>query len=216
MDLDIVNKTVSIVAKRGSGKSVLAKYLIEQSKARFEKIFLFCPTEKVNNHYSKGGFVPEQNIHDEWNEQFVLDLIEKLSKVNANKKKSELKNVLLILDDIFSDTNFATSKALKLVMTRGRHIGISVFCLQQYLNCIPPIMRNNMDWCLFGMVNQQSKDIMAEQYLAGSLDKKAFFDLYGRATKDYGFLVINNNAIADNEDLNSIYGIIRTPEEYIE
>jgi ABC-type phosphate/phosphonate transport system ATPase subunit len=32
IDLDIVNKTVSLVAKRGSGKSVLLKYLVDSCK----------------------------------------------------------------------------------------------------------------------------------------------------------------------------------------
>ena len=34
--------------------------------------------------------------------------------------------------------------------------------------------------------------------------------MYNRCTKDYNFLVINNNSVKD-DDLNSIYGIIKAP-----
>ena len=39
--------------------------------------------------------------------------------------------------------------------------------------------------------------------------------MYYRATSNYGFLLINNNSTKSNNDLNSIYGVIKTPKEYI-
>ena len=35
--------------------------------------------------------------------------------------------------------------------------------------------------------------------------------MYNCSTKDYNFLVINNNSVKD-DDLNSIYGVIKAPE----
>ena len=52
INLDIVNKTTTLVAKRNSGKSVLLKYLVENSKKKFMKIWVICPTESVNSFYS--------------------------------------------------------------------------------------------------------------------------------------------------------------------
>ena len=34
--------------------------------------------------------------------------------------------------------------------------------------------------------------------------------MYNRCTKDYNFLVINNNSVKD-DDLNSIYGCVKAP-----
>jgi ABC-type dipeptide/oligopeptide/nickel transport system ATPase subunit len=49
----IVNKTVGLVAKRNSGKSCLLKHLVESERHKFSKIFVVCPTEKINRFYSE-------------------------------------------------------------------------------------------------------------------------------------------------------------------
>lgn len=212
INLDIVNKTTTLVAKRNSGKSVLLKYLVDQKKSKFEKIYVICPTESVNNFYS--SLVEKNCIFDSWNEEWANTLIEKMTTQNANKKKEEKKNILLILDDVMSDTNFAQSPALKKLYTRGRHINIGVIATCQYLYNLPPICRSNADWCIVGQMNRQSIQLLAEEYLSGDLEKNDFVKLYNRSTKDYGFLIINNNSVKD-DDLNNIYGVIKTPEKYV-
>ena len=113
-----------------------------------------------------------------------------------------------------SDTNFAQSPALKKLYTRGRHINIGVIATCQYLYNLPPICRSNADWCIVGQMNRQSIQLLAEEYLSGDLEKNDFVKLYNRSTKDYGFLIINNNSVKD-DDLNNIYGVIKTPEKYV-
>ena len=109
--LDIVNKTTSLVAKRNSGKSVLLKYLVQSSKSKFSNIFVICPTESVNSLDS--DLVKANCIFDSWNEQWADSLIQKMTHQNANKSKEEKKNILIVLDDVMSDTNFNNSPALK-------------------------------------------------------------------------------------------------------
>lgn len=64
-------------------------------------------------------------------------------------------------------------------------------------------------------MNRQSIQLLAEEYLSGDLEKPDFVKLYNRSTKDFNFLVINNNSIKDSDDLNQIYGIIKTPANYV-
>ena len=64
-------------------------------------------------------------------------------------------------------------------------------------------------------MNRQSIQLLAEEYLSGDLDKAEFVKLYNRSTKDYKFLIINNNSIKDSDNLNQIYGVIKTPESYV-
>ena len=78
--LDIVNKTTSLVAKRGSGKSVLLKYLVDSCKDEFFKIYVLCPTESVNSFYS--DMVEENCIFDEWKEEWAESLIRKMTEGN--------------------------------------------------------------------------------------------------------------------------------------
>ena len=214
-DLDIVNKTTLFCAKRGSGKSVLCKYLVEANRHKFEKVFVVCPTEDINHHYQKGGLVPKNCIYTEWNEQWADSLCKNLQKVNANKSKKEMKMVLLILDDIFADVDFHHSPILKSIFMRSRHYGLAVFSLVQTLTSAPPYLRINSDWICLGQINRASILLAADEFLSGDLAKDEFIKLYNRSTKDYGFLLINNNSIKESDDLNQIYGIIKTPEHYV-
>jgi hypothetical protein len=138
-----------------------------------------------------------------------------MTKINADTSVKDRKNILLILDDVMADTNFANSPALKKIYLRGRHCGIGVIATCQYLYNLPPVCRNNCDWCIVGQMNRQSVMLLSDEYLSGDLDKSGFFKLYNRSTKDYNFLVINNNSIKDSDDLNQIYGIVKTPSNFL-
>ena len=213
LEIDIVNRTTSLVAKRNSGKSVLLKYLVESQKDAFSKIFVVCPTETINSFYK--SLVDPSCIFDDWNETWAEELIKKMTKINADTDAKNRKNILLILDDVMADTNFANSPALKKIYLRGRHCGIGVIATCQYLYNLPPVCRNNCDWCIVGQMNRQSVMLLSDEYLSGDLDKPGFLKLYNRSTKDYNFLVINNNSIKDSDDLNAIYGIVKTPANFL-
>ena len=133
------------------------------------------------------------------------------------KKKSdkECKHVLLVLDDVCSDTDFHHSKTLKQLATKGRHYKVTLFITCQYLYHVPPVFRSNVDFMCVGQINSQGLDILTSEFIAGSLSKQDFIKMYYKATSNYGFLLINNNSTKSNDDLGSIYGIIRTPKEYI-
>ena len=210
----IVNKCVSVTAKRASGKSQLIRYIVEQERDKFEKIFVVCPTEKINNFYSE--IVEPNCIFDEWSEEWAEDLIKQMTEINSkrNEDRKERKNVLILLDDCMADFCFSQSKALKKLYQRGRHINISVLATCQYIYNLPPPARNNTDFCIVGQMNRQSVQLLADEYLSGGLAKEEFVNLYNKATLDYGFLVINCTSVTDNY-IDSIYGIMKTPSEYI-
>ena len=212
IQLSLVNKTISVVAKRNSGKSVLIRYLVNQQKRFFSKIFVICPTESINPFYNK--ITKDDCIFDEWNEVWANELIERMTKINANKNTRERKNVLIILDDCMSDIDFNQSMALKKIYTRGRHFNLSIIATCQYLNTLPKICRSNCDILISGQMNLCSIEMLANEYCC-NLNKKEFIALFNRSTNDYGFLVVNNNSVKENDDLNVIYGQIKTPYEYL-
>ena len=212
IQLSLVNKTISVVAKRNSGKSILIRYLVNQQKRFFSKIFVICPTESINPFYNK--ITKDDCIFDEWNEVWANELIERMTKINANKNTRERKNVLIILDDCMSDIDFNQSMALKKIYTRGRHFNLSIIATCQYLNTLPKICRSNCDILISGQMNLCSIEMLANEYCC-NLNKKEFIALFNRSTNDYGFLVVNNNSVKENDDLNIIYGQIKTPYEYL-
>ena len=204
----IVNKTTALLAKRNSGKSVLLKHLVESEKHKFARIYTICPTEKINRFYS--DIVDDECIFDSYDEKWVDKLISKMTEINANKPNKERKNILLILDDVVSDHNFHQSPTLKKLFVRGRHINIAIILTFQYLNLIPPVARNNLDCLFVGQMNKQSVDLLVSEFISGDISKEDFIKMYNRCTKDYNFLVINNNSVK-NDDLNLIYGCIKAP-----
>ena len=204
----IVNKITSLLANRNSGKSVLLKHLVEAEKHKFARIYVICPTEKINRFYS--DIVDEECIFDSYDEKWVNKLIDKMTEINSNKPAKERKNVLLILDDLVSDTNFHQSPSFKKIIIRGRHINIAIILTFQYLNLIPPTARSNLDTLFVGQMNKQSVDLLVSEFISGDISKEEFIKMYNKCTKDYNFLVINNNSVKD-DDLNSIYGCVKAP-----
>ena len=204
----IVNKITSMLAKRNSGKSVLLKHLVEAEKHKFARIYVICPTEKINRFYS--DIVDEECIFDSYDEKWVNKLIDKMTEINSNKPAKERKNILLILDDLVSDTNFHQSPSFKKIIIRGRHINIAIILTFQYLNLIPPTARSNLDTLFVGQMNKQSVDLLISEFISGDISKEEFIKMYNRCTKDYNFLVINNNSVKD-DDLNLIYGCVKAP-----
>ena len=146
IDFDILNTIVCLVAKRKSGKSQLLRYIITKNKHRFDKMFLICPTQAINDFYEEDLFKKE-DIFDEYSDNWVTTLMNKMAKMNAKiTNDKECKHVLLVFDDVCSDTDFHHSKTLKQLATKGRHYKITLFITCQYLYHVPPIFRSNVDY----------------------------------------------------------------------
>ena len=169
MDFSIVNKRICILGKTNSGKSVLLKYIVNQHKTEFDKIFVICPTEEINGFYS--DLVPQNCIFSDFNEEWLNKLIKKLTDIRKENKEKKI-NVLLILDDLGSDAKFITSDSFKRTCVRGRHLNISMIVSCQYLTQVPPICRSNICSLIVGQMNIQSQQLLADEFLYGSIDRK--------------------------------------------
>lgn len=213
MEFSIINKTITLVGKRCSGKSYMLKHILQYEANHFAKIFCICPTELVNHFYS--DIIPSNCIYETYDEEWAEKLITKLTIANCNKKPEEQKKVLLILDDLIADINIHQSKTLRIIYSRGRHIGLSVILTTQYLNSLSPLIRNNSDYVFVGQQNRASVELLQQQFQSGDINKKEFMEMYYRNTTDYNFLLINCNSVKDT-DLNSIYGVIKTPDEELD
>ena len=104
---------------------------------------------------------------------------------------------------------------MKQLFTKGRHYKITLIITAQYPYHIPPIARVNCDYICVGQLNTQGLEILTNEFLSGSLTKQDFIKMYYKSTNDYKFLLINNNSTANNDDMNSYYGVIKVPKEYI-
>ena len=202
IEFTLLNKTTALFGKRNSGKSVMARQLIEDEKHLFRNnIFLFSPTEKINHDYA--GLVPPQHIYEEFSDSWGKKLLDKLS----NMTKPELKPILLIFDDCGSERDWTSSREFIKLFTRGRHLKISVLSCNQYVYQLPKICRSNLDFVLASQQPSQSLDILCDEFNIG-LKNDAFRELYKKATMDYGFLLINNSSTKDDK-IDSVFGRLK-------
>jgi len=214
MNFDLVDKAILLCAKRNSGKSVLLKYIVNNFKTQYKKIFVICPSENVNHFYE--DFIEKSNIFPRYEEKWVDKLMDKMSSINGKiKDKKDYERVLLILDDCCSDVKFHQSDSIKKIFTRGRHVGLSLIMTAQYLYQIPPVCRVNCDFCACGQMNKQGLEILTSEFLMGDISKEDFMKIYYKNTSNYGFLVISNNSSSDNSNLEEIYGVMRTPKDFV-
>jgi hypothetical protein len=207
-NFSIIDKTIMFCGKRCSGKSYLLKHLLLSEIHLFSSVWVCCPTEAVNSFYQ--DIVPAKHIFDSYEEDWGNALIKRLTQENSNKVVQ--KKVLLILDDLIADINFHSSKTLRMMYSRGRHIGLSIMLTTQYLNSVSPLIRNNTDYLFVAQQNRASVELLAEQFMNGNITKKDFMQMYYKNIVDYGFLCVNCTSVKDS-DLNSLYGVIRTPAE---
>ena len=208
----LLNKAISIVAKRNSGKSEIIKYLLKYSisQNQFNKVYVICPTNSINHFYD--SIVDVNNIKDSYDEEWIELLISKMSKINNGKtsQKDKPYNVLLILDDVANDKQFAHSATIKKLYGRGRHSFISIICVAQQLHSLATIQRSNSDFLICGQINSSNINLLCDEFRAPIVTKKEFIELYKKYTSNYNFFVINNNSITeDTDDVNNYYGTIK-------
>ena len=203
MNFSLLNNRIILCGKTNSGKSVLLKHMLQKEKRKFNKIFVISPTEQVLKYYS--DIVPENQIIHSYSDEWVSDLLKKLTDYKKNNNKAY--NVLLILDDVGADAH--NSKALNKVFTMGRHLGISIIITSQFINQLPLTSRCNASYVCCSQMNKASIDILVDEFLMGPIEKKHFVKMYHESTRNFNFFVICCNSVTNNEDLNQLYGTIR-------
>lgn len=116
---------------------------------------------------------------------------------------SEKRHIIthLIFDDLIGDRNtFKKSRDNGLVklLLKHRHLYTNIFITTQYVNAIPPIIKNNIDiFCIFKYANL--KDILTKFYpiVSGVMLEEQFKELYLHSSQEkWNFLtIINHNAL---------------------
>lgn len=208
MKVDLRDAWVLCCGKRGCGKSTLCSWIIKKNKHLFKDVFVVSPS-------AFSGFwddlIPKENVQHSWSEAWLQCLIDKMIAKNKgkNQKSPDFTRVLVILDDVLSsETKAHNSKALKILASRGRHAGISVWVNIHYLTSCSPMMRNCATFIVFGINNQKSIELLHSEFGQGESIKE-YSDFVRRNSRDYRFLVINCEA--KNTDAKEIYGTLKAP-----
>ncbi|KAI9013617.1 hypothetical protein DFJ74DRAFT_293030 [Hyaloraphidium curvatum] len=133
-----------ICGKRGSGKSVLAKWIMSAVAERFGLFVAVSSTEGFNRHYS--SFLPKAFCHHAYSPEALARIVDAQSRRVKELGVSKETSLLLVLDDVLHDgQELFKDKNLKHIFMNGRHIGICLLLLVQYIVAVPLALRSNVD-----------------------------------------------------------------------
>jgi energy-coupling factor transporter ATP-binding protein EcfA2 len=212
IDFTLSNTCTAIVARRGSGKTTLLAHLLNVDKTKFAAIFVVSGSESVNNYFHSIKKINPKHIFTEWNEELMQGIFDEIKNKNAGIAIGKQKKYLLILDDLISESNFTynTSKCIMKQYCVGRHISYGILTISQHLNKISKLERSNLSFIFVSSMSASCVDSLIEEYCISTVTKRDFKDMFHEATRDFGFMLINNQNSKTNS-LAETYGIVRAP-----
>jgi len=206
------NCTIGIIAKRGSGKSILVQDLLYF----FNKIpvgMIIAPTDKMTKFYS--SIYPDTYIYYKFRTEKLASLLARQEKIiekkDRKKKKGEPCKIdtrsCLVMDDCLADKKlWVRDENISTIFMNGRHFGITIMFTLQYPIGIPPDLRSNIDYVfLLADDNVSNLKKLYDNYAGVFPDFKTFRETFKELTKDYGILVINNRAGANAEFSDKVF-----------
>ena len=116
-----------------------------------------------------------------------------------NYSKNRDKKVLIVFDDMISDTEYNNNfkKIIKKLFFRGRKINVSiVFITQSYFRALKDARLNSTHYILMKINNKNELKKIAEEK-SSLFDYKDFLKIYNYCTKEpYSFMLIDTRPTA--------------------
>lgn len=203
LDWMVDNPSICMVAKRGSGKSYICRDILRHLK-NVPGGVIISPTDRMSSFY--GEFVPESFIHYEYSTELIekilyrQEMIIEKSKEKAKEGKKIDTRLFVVMDDCLADSkSWANDKPIMELFFNGRHYHITYILTMQYPLGISPRLRSNFDY-IFLLADDITSNVkkIHEHYAGMFPSLKAFKDVYGDVTNDYGCMVIANRGARAN------------------
>jgi hypothetical protein len=202
-----IPSTSLFIAKRRSGKTVLAEFLINKliDEKKIDVVYVFGKTCKFGDNW--------ETIEDKY--KFVDLDMKKIFEILAfqmtetqKKKKNKnhkIKEVCLIFDDVTDAREGGKKGKYDLknlfddLFATGRHIHVSVMVLHQYIkDVITPITRTNTDYFFISSNPEEVLDYIKKLVIFDN-KKNDFNKFINNNTNDNKF-VAYDNVIKDNSN----------------
>lgn len=195
MSADLFSRTSFniILGKMGQGKTSLITNFVKTIFRRcFEHMIVFIPTGSrrsiENDIYGK--HLPEADLYDALTADNLDEVIEKLEE-NADNEE----NTLIIIDDFQSALKDPDVLArLQKIVTRMRHMRVTIFILQQNFQKMAKFMRELVTNVITFNVGKSQLDKLFEETV--QLDKNKFqalIDLAFQERNDWIAINVNGN-----------------------
>lgn len=197
------NPSIVLIAKKGSGKSVVTRAIVQRFKDVPVGVVL-SKTDRFDGFY--GDFVKDSYIYYEYKSSIIQRLLTRQEiMMEKNKmKKAQGKRIddraFLVMDDCLSDRKIWMKDTLiDELLYNGRHYHIMYILTMQYSLGITPNLRTNFDYIFLLADDFQSNIKRIYDHYAGMFPTfDAFRQVFRQLTADFGCMVIvNRGARAD-------------------
>jgi len=196
-----VNPRIGIIAKSGSGKSVVIKHIMYyMHKMGVRCGSVIAPTSKMNKYYE--DFIPECFVHHEYTPEIIQNWLDRQRDTIQLNNERKLKGkkltdarAFLIMDDCMSSKHlWLKDPNILSIFNEGRHFQTCPFILSlQYAIGIQPELRSNFDFIFLLTEDTFSNRRKLHEHYAGIFKTFDLFDqVFSQITEDFGCMVINN------------------------
>lgn len=186
--------SIALLGKRRAGKTTWAKRLIESLNAQMDRFVVLCGNKDNASEWKRvihPLYVMPKNLAYLKSLRNYQD--EKVAKFSENQLPIPRKyRVTVIIDDCGSDRNFMHSDIMKDLLSNGRHYGITLMILCQYLNQMHSENRDQIDYLgVLYTSNKRNIKKVHEEYV-NMCDIRTFSFVLNACTSKKGMCWINN------------------------
>lgn len=204
MDLNIGDDFfIQIFGAPNSGKSHNIRYLISKlsREGKFDYVILISHTAHLTDDFD---YVPKEYQFSSYSDELLLKILKLQSKAIRDTKIKKKPRCLIILDDILGKTRF-NSDLLVQFTSQYRHFRCNVILTSQYINKIPPQMREGASHViLYKQHTGKSIDAAYDSFGIGYFEKKKHFKAYiNKATGNYRFLFLDKTC--QSSEINDVF-----------
>ena len=185
--------TITVVASRRSGKSVLVRDILYKEFLRRRKIknlIIVSPTL----HNQDYAFVDNQYKFIDFDQNFINDILERQQELISTDPKGE-HDLVMVLDDIVKSTDMKTRDILSRLYTLSRHYRLFIILVSQSMRHeLTPIIKFNSDLViLFKTKNLDNKIDIRDHWLGFSDkdDRDRALGLIDKIAQGYRAMVID-------------------------
>lgn len=203
LDSMVINPSIVMIAKRGSGKSFVTREIIYNYR-HIPGGAVIAPTDRLNAFYK--FFFPDLYIHYDINTTMFKKILlrQRLMIEKENNKKKEGKKIdpsgILVMDDCLSQKGtWAKDQGIMEILMNGRHYKLTYILTMQTPLGITPDLRLNFDYVfLLKEDSHVNKKKLYDNYASMFPTMASFEKVFAKCTEDYRTMVIDNRKPADN------------------
>jgi len=178
---------VVVNGRRRTGKTTLTLGALYEVCHYWKMVYVFSETANVNVQFE---VVPPNCVFEEFTDGACEKLLDVAARMHLRDKGQYM---LIILDDVVHNVDFTGSPSVRKLATLGRHYGIGMWILSQYVKRVPPVVRENADLTI--MLIQSglySNEMAIKDSLATIPTIPARKRLLAYYTQDHGALIIHS------------------------